>query len=195
MRVAMLRAAHESSAPDDLPAGMRGDNLFASQTILRGNNRTLSETLADQSYRVLHLSRFCCNDAEFAIGELIRLCCSFERHMKFVLSRDAQTVAVESSGVIFAADKSPYLRNPRQMRRVQAANGATSDDANTLHAKVVTLPTETRARAPAPHVPYRLSTFTNFSAWLISFATIARNRRSALLNESSIMMPLANSAS
>jgi hypothetical protein len=38
---------------------------------------------------------------------------SFKRHMKFMLSRDSQTFAVERPGVIFAADKSPNLRNPR----------------------------------------------------------------------------------
>lgn len=63
--------------------------------------------------------------------------------------------------MILAADESPYLRNPRQMRGVQAANGATSYDANTFHAKVVTK-TNT-GEAPAPPVPYRLSTFTSLS--------------------------------
>jgi hypothetical protein len=53
-------------------------------------------------------------------------------------SRDPQTVPVERTGVVLAADKSPYLRNPRQMRGVQTANGATSYDANPFHAKVVT---------------------------------------------------------
>src|ERR1700686_85485 len=105
MRVAMLRTAHKSSASDDLPASMRGDNLFAPKPVLRGDNRTLIETLADQSYRVFHLSGFGCHDAEFAIGELIRLRRSLERHLKLVFPRDAQTVAVESSGVICATNK------------------------------------------------------------------------------------------
>jgi hypothetical protein len=53
--------------------------------------------------------------------------------MKFVLPRHSQPVTVESLSVIFAANEGPYFRNPCQVRRVQAANGATSDDANFLH--------------------------------------------------------------
>jgi hypothetical protein len=68
--------------------------------------------------------------------------------MKLVFSRDAQTIAAESSSVIFAANKSPHFRNPRQVRRVQAANGATSDDAKTLHAKAVILPNKRRRERP-----------------------------------------------
>src|SRR5579863_2550702 len=150
MRVAMLCAAHKSCASNDLSARVSRDNLFAAKPVLRRDHSTLIETVTDQRDRVLYLGSFCCHNAEIAIGKLIRLRCCLERHMKLTLSRDSQTFAVESSGVIFATDEGPYLRNPRQVRRVQAANGATSDDANTLHAKVVILP-ETRARAPAPH--------------------------------------------
>jgi hypothetical protein len=53
--------------------------------------------------------------------------------MKLMLSRNPQAVAIESLRMIFAADKSPYLRNPRQMRRIQAANGPAPDDANSFH--------------------------------------------------------------
>ena len=53
--------------------------------------------------------------------------------MKLVLSRDSQTVAVESAGVVLAPNKSPYLRNPRQVRCIKAAYGAATDDANTFH--------------------------------------------------------------
>src|SRR5271167_730215 len=118
----MLCATHESGASNNLSAGMGGDDLFAPQPVLRGDDRTLIESVADNGNAFLHLSGFGCHDTEFAVGDLIRLRRSLERHMKLVLSRDAQTVAVESSGVIFSANKSPYLRNPRQVRRVQAAN-------------------------------------------------------------------------
>src|SRR5580693_9411112 len=138
MRVAMLCAAHKRCASNDLSARVSRDNLFAAKPVLRGNHSTLIETVADQCDRVLYLSGFCCHNAELAIGQLVRLRCCLERHMKLAPSRDSQTVAVERSGVIFATDKGPYLCNPRQMRRIQTTDRATSDDANTFHAKAVT---------------------------------------------------------
>src|SRR5580698_5579215 len=104
MRVAMLCAAHKRCASNDLSARVSRDNLFAAKPVLRGNHSTLIETVADQRDRVLHLGRFSGHDAELAIGKLIRLRCCLERHTKLVSSRHAQTVAVESAGVIFATD-------------------------------------------------------------------------------------------
>ena len=146
---------------------MCGDDFFAPQSILRRNNRTLIETVTDCRNGFLDLGRFGSDDAEFAIGELIWLGCSFERHMKFMLSRDSQTFAVERPRVIFAADKSPNLHNPRQMRRVQTANCATSDDANTLHLSRRHLAgwLASPACSAAETERYtRLSTFTSLSA-------------------------------
>ena len=134
----MLCAAHERRAPNDLSASVGGDNLLAPQPVLRGNDRTLIESITDERDRVFHLSRLRGDNAEFAIGELIRLRCRFECDSEFMPSRDSQTVPVKRAGVILAADKSPHLRNPRQMRSVKAPNGATSYDANPFHAKVVT---------------------------------------------------------
>src|SRR5580693_10423354 len=139
MRIGMLRAAHKRCASNDLPARVSRDNLFAAKPVLRGNHCSLIETVADQCDRVLYLSGFCCHNAELAIGQLIRLRCCLERNMELVSSRDSQTLAVESARVIFATDKGPYLRNPRQVRRVQAADRPTTDDAHTFHAKVIIL--------------------------------------------------------
>src|SRR5580704_5529732 len=167
MRVAMLCAAHKRCASNDLSARVSRDNLFAAKPVLRGNHRSLIETVADQRDRVLYLSGFCCHDAELAIGKLIRLRCCLERHMKLALSRDSQTVAVERLGVIFSPDKSPYLRNPRQVRRVQAADRPTTDDAHTLHAKAVTLPKNAGEGARAtcglpPFQSYQVLGLTDF---------------------------------
>jgi hypothetical protein len=134
----MLRTTHESRPSNDLTAGIGSDDFFAAQSVLCRDHRTLIESIADESDRVFHLSRLRGYNAEFAIGELIRLRCSFECHSEFMPSRDSQTVPVKRAGVVLAADKSPYLRNSRQMRSVKAPNGATSYDANPFHAKVVT---------------------------------------------------------
>ena len=78
MRVAMLCAAHKSCAPNDLSARVSRDDLFAAKPVLRRDHRALIETVADQRDRVLHLRRFGGHDAEFAIGQLIRLRCCLE---------------------------------------------------------------------------------------------------------------------
>ena len=87
--------------------------------------------------------------------------------MKLVPSRNSKTFAVESSGVIFATDKGPYLRNPRQVRRIQTTDRATSDDANTFHAKAVTLPKNAGEGARAtcglpPFQSYQVLGLTDF---------------------------------
>src|ERR1700722_7809812 len=94
MRVAMLGAAHESRAPNHLPAGVGGNDLFAPQPVLCGNNRTLVETMADVGNGLLHLSRLGRHDAQIAIGELLRPCRCLERHMKLMFSRYPQAVAI-----------------------------------------------------------------------------------------------------
>jgi hypothetical protein len=53
--------------------------------------------------------------------------------VKIVRSRDLQSFPVESAGVFFAADQSPYLRDARQVRRVKTADGSTANYTNTLH--------------------------------------------------------------
>src|SRR5207247_1783761 len=89
-------------------------------------------------------------------------------------------------------DQGPYVSHTREMRGIQTADGAATDNANPFHLLM------TRLRSLTPKTPSydaRRSSFTNFSAWQISFPTNARNKLSALLNESSMMMPFENSAS
>ena len=54
MRVAVPRAAHESGAANDLAARVLGDDLFASQPILRGENRALIEIVCATGADGLH---------------------------------------------------------------------------------------------------------------------------------------------
>ena len=103
--------------------------------------------------------------------------CCFQLRMKIVYAGYSEPLTTQSAGVILTPDKSPDFGDPRQVRRIETSDGATTDNAYSLQRYT------------------RLSTRTSFCAWPISFATMARNRLSALLNESAITMPLANSAS
>ncbi len=94
MRVAMLGSAHESRAPNDLTASVHSDNLFAAQSVLRGDDRPLIETAAQQRRWIPLPARLGCHDGKFAIGEFVCARRRFERYVEFVLSRDAQTIAV-----------------------------------------------------------------------------------------------------
>jgi hypothetical protein len=131
-----------------LTTSMCGDNLFAAQSVLRGDDCPLIESAANSGNRFRHLRRLGCHDSKFASRELIRAGRGSERNLKLVLSRDAQTIAVQNSRVIFTTNKGPHLRNPRQVRRVQAADGPTSDDANTLHFVAPAFAQLSRIRAP-----------------------------------------------
>src|SRR6266568_1706732 len=91
-------------------------------------------------------------------------------------------------------DQGPHFSHTREMRGIQTADGAATDNANPFHLY------DDEAKNPhgrRENTSYdaRRSSFTNFSAWQISFPTKARNKLSALLNESSMMMPFENSAS
>ena len=97
--------------------------------------------------------------------------------MKIVYAGYPESLTTQSAGVILTPHKSPDFDDLRQVRRIKTPNGARADNADPLQRYT------------------RLSTRTSFCAWPISFATMARNRLSALLNESAITMPLANSAS
>ncbi len=48
--------------------------------------------------------------------------------------------------MIIAANKSPHLGNARQMRGVETADGATSDDADFFHRSAVVSPTNCQLR-------------------------------------------------
>ena len=97
--------------------------------------------------------------------------------MKIVYAGYPESLTTQSAGVILTPHKSPDFDDLRQVHRVKTPDGPTADNAYSLQRYT------------------RLSTRTSFCAWPISFATMARNRLSALLNESAITMPLANSAS
>src|SRR5579864_5080836 len=80
--------------------------------------------------------------------------------------------------MLFSPGQHPDVRHPGQVRRIETADGATPDDADTLHA----------------FEPTRRSTFTKSAVCPISPLS-ARNRLSGLLNESSINTPFSNKAS
>jgi hypothetical protein len=77
--------------------------------------------------------------------------------MKIVRATHVQALAVKRRRVIFPADESPNLNDPREVRCEERTDGATSNDANTLH-----------IRAPLHSFTCRYAPFsilTNFSAW------------------------------
>ena len=53
--------------------------------------------------------------------------------MKIVRARDLQSFLIERPCMFFTADKSPYFRDPRHMRRVQASDGPAANYTYTLH--------------------------------------------------------------
>src|SRR5438132_9414072 len=133
--------------------------------------------------RLFHLSRLGRHNAQIEIArKLLGRCSRLQRHGKTVLTGNAKLLLIQCPRMIFPPYQRPYLCNPRQMCRVEAPNGAATDNAHSLHSK-----------RDASYT--RRSTFTSLSAWQISFPTSARNKLSALLNESSITMPLSNTAS
>ena len=70
---------------------------------------------------------------------------------------DTQSLFIQGASVILSPHKHANIRDSRQMRRIKAADRATTDNANSFHAQ-----------------PARFDSFTNLLAWPISFFTMAR---------------------
>src|SRR6266849_3399265 len=176
--VAVTSAAHKSGAANNVTASMAGDNLFTTQTVLRGQHSAFVEAVADGTNGLLDLNGFGGYDSEIEIGQLRRVGGGFQLDGNFVASGNVEAVAVQRAGVLFAADVRPDLGYARQMGCIERTDRATSDDADFLH----------RDR-------YLFSIFTSFASCPPSCCLSARKMLSALLKESLIKMPCANNAS
>jgi hypothetical protein len=92
---------------------MLSDEFFAAEAILRGEHRPIIEVVSNERKGFLNLPHFRGHDGEIAIRNLCRPRRSPKRNMKFVFATDTQSVAVERTRMLLAADKSPNLRHPR----------------------------------------------------------------------------------
>ena len=117
--VAMASAAHECGAADHVAASVAGYDFFGSETVLRGENASIVEAMADWANRFLDLNSFGSNDAEIEIGQLGRIGRCFEFDCEFVASGNVQPLAIQGAGVLFAADEGPDLGHAREVRRVK----------------------------------------------------------------------------
>src|SRR6267143_3405192 len=99
MRVAVPGTAHESCAPNYKSLSVTCNDLFTTQSVLRRNDGTLIEAMADPSDGVLYLCGLGRNNAEFALGQFIRSRSRLELHLKVVRTRDAQSFPIESPAV------------------------------------------------------------------------------------------------
>src|SRR5437868_6187617 len=133
MSIAVAGAAHKRGGADDKSLGVSGDYLFASQTVLRRDDRALGEARANGSERSFGLVGFSGNDPEIAVRKLGGIVSGVQLGGKVVGSRDAQALLVEGAGVIGAPDESMHLGDLRQMRREEAADGSAPDDSDFFH--------------------------------------------------------------
>src|SRR5437667_9868036 len=111
---------------------MRGDYLFATQTILRREHGAVVEFLANGREGGFGLGGLGGDDAEIAIGKFLRICSGEQRRFEVMLARDAQAIFAQRTSMLGAADEGVNLDvfELRQMRGVKAADGAAADDAD-----------------------------------------------------------------
>src|SRR5882757_7037298 len=133
---------------------------------------------ADRANGFFDLNGLGSDDAKIEIGQLGGISGGFQLDGEFMASRDVEAFEVERFGMIFATHVGPDLGDARQVRGIERADCATTDDANFLHSS-----------------RYLFCTFTSLARSPPSCFFRARKMLSALLNESSIKMPSANNAS
>src|SRR5207247_4735540 len=133
LRVTVLGAAHEGRAANDLPSRVLGNDFFAPESILRGNNHPVIKMIADRSDRLRHLRCFRRYNSQIAIRKLVRPGGRLERYMKVVPTRDRQSFAIQRTRMLLAPHEAPHLGNPRQVSRVEAPDSTATDYANSFH--------------------------------------------------------------
>ena len=133
MCIAVTGAAHECRTPNDQTTRVLGNNLFTAQAVLSRDDGTLVEMLTCFGDGFFHLRCFRRDDTKIKFREFFRVRRRLQRHGKVVLAGNAQAIAIQPAGVVRAPDQGPYLSYTREMRRVQAADGAATDNANPFH--------------------------------------------------------------
>src|ERR1700690_320593 len=107
-------------------------------------------------------------------------------------SRDTQAIVIECTRMVFTPYQCPDLGHTRQVCGIEAADGATTDNAHSLH-RSIAASTWRAKRAILSN--YLFTTFTCASNCPPSRRFSPRKILSPLLKESLIKMPRANNAS
>jgi hypothetical protein len=132
MRVAVACATHKGSAANHKAFRKFGDYFFTAEAILRGEDSPATEQMRHRSDGFDCLRGFAGNNSEIKLRQLFGVRCSAKIGVKFMLARNAQTMFLESQGMFGAPNKGVHFGDAGQMDRVEAADGAASDDADSL---------------------------------------------------------------
>src|SRR5208283_725444 len=127
--VGETRAAHERRSANHVTLRHQaGDDLFATQTVLRRQDRAAPKQMRHRSECLARLARLRGDDAEVKLRQLCWLACGLQFCVKLIVAGYANPTLVDAARVFFPANQRPHLCNARQMRGVQAADCARSDD-------------------------------------------------------------------
>src|SRR5690349_3810526 len=86
-----------------------------------------------RSERLARLRGFARNNTQIKLGQGLRIIRRAQLSMELVCSRNTKTLFTERTSVVRTPHKRPDFRHTRQVCRVQAANGTTPNDADSLH--------------------------------------------------------------
>src|SRR5687767_2290447 len=89
--------------------------------------------MAHRSERFLRLDSFASDNSKVELWQLVGFSGSFQFCAELMRASHPQAVLVERACMLIAANKRIDFGHARQVRRVQAADSATADDADFFH--------------------------------------------------------------
>src|SRR5205823_5423297 len=94
---------------------------------------SILEKLRDSCESFSRLRSLACNNAEIKLCQRRWIICCAKPDVELMSSGNAKPLLIQRRGMVCASHKCPNLCYACEMRRIEAANGATSDNANPLH--------------------------------------------------------------
>src|SRR5713101_5093586 len=132
VRVAVALATHKRCAANHESFSEVRDNFFTAEAVLRGENGAFFEKMGNRPHSFHGLRGFAGNNAQIEFRQSARLMRGMQLCVKLMRSGYLQPVAIQCLGVLRTPNKSPNLRDLRQVRGVEASDRAAPDNANAL---------------------------------------------------------------
>ena len=144
MGVVVTGAAHEGDAGDDRPVAVATDDPLRTEPVLNRDDRRVREASLECRCRRVERGSLRRDDRDVEFGDLVRIVRCANRAAELGAPGHPQPLRLKGAGVLAPAREHPDVRDPAEMRGVEAADHTGPDDADSLDHPAVAIPSPKR---------------------------------------------------